>query len=104
MIGALGVFTYANLILTAVGVIALFCVKKATNVIFMLMSAFCVLLGFFALTAQPAEYTGAQMLGILALIAVAVALVLRFILKKSVFFAKLLLCGSVLVSLLLLFG
>ena len=102
--GALGVFTYTNFVIAAAGVVALFCVKKAAKLVFGLMSVFCVALGVLAYTAQPINYAGSQALAFFAIAVVAVAVVLRFVLKKSIFLAKLLLCGSALVSLMLLFG
>lgn len=100
--GALALFSYTNLLIAAVGIIALFVVKKSANLVFVLMSIFCLLLGFYALTAQPDNYTGMQMMAIAAAGAVIVALLLRFVFKRSVFFAKLLLCASAVVSLAML--
>lgn len=104
MFGALAVFTYSNIALVAAGIIALFCVKKAAKLVFSLMSVFCVVLCYFAYTAQPQNFAGMQSIAMVALFAAGAAVVLRFILKKSFFLAKLLLCGSALASLWMLVG
>lgn len=103
--GALAVSTYGLLGLSVAGLLALFLVKKAATarVIFLLMAGYCVLNGFIAYTAQPSNYAGAQLIAVMAALLAVAAVVLRFLVKRSVFLAKLLLCGSLLVSLALMF-
>lgn len=103
--GALAVFTYGLLGLSVAGLLALFLVKKAATarIIFMVMAGYCVLNGFIAYTAQPANYAGAQMIAVIAALLAVAAVILRFVLKRSIFLAKLLLCGSLLVSLAIMF-
>ncbi|MEG1931794.1 MAG: hypothetical protein RR075_01665 [Pygmaiobacter sp.] len=104
-IGALAIFTYAMLALAVVGVLALFIVKNPAHatVVFLVVSVFCIMTGIFAFTAQPSNYLGNQTIALLASSLVLVALLLRFVLKKSVFVAKLLLCCSLMVSITVLF-
>lgn len=99
--GALAVFTYGSIGLSVAGLLALFLVKKAVTarVIFMLMAGYCIFNGFIAYTAQPSNYAGMQMIAIAAALLAVAAIILRFVLKRSIFLAKLLLCGSLLISL-----
>lgn len=99
--GALAVFTYGSIGLSVAGLLALFLVKKAATarVIFILMAGYCIFNGFIAYTAQPSNYAGMQMIAIAAALLAVAAIILRFVLKRSIFLAKLLLCGSLLISL-----
>ena len=92
-------------VLAIAGAVLLFMVKKsnASDVLLILMTAYSITIAYVNATAQPTNFVGAQIFAWLIGLVAVVGAAVRFVTKKQLLLSKILVAGSVVVGIYVLY-